>query len=124
MKTFKKWNNKYIEDCGCVQSDDAVSFYKAFRNFLKRSFPDAEIIGFKPNHYAASGFIKRDDKFIYVSHSINRSKCRVDFSDSGCMSGVLYRTAKDEHDFHGGTNHFTSMYKLVDDINWLFEQMQ
>ena len=74
MKNFKKWENKFIEDWGCAMSDDAKSFYRAFKNYLKRAFPNAELIGFKPNHYDTSGFIKMNGKVIYVSHSIDRYK--------------------------------------------------
>lgn len=117
MKNFKKkWDKKPIEDWHTVCSDDYKSFCKAFKNYLKRSFPDAEIIGFKANHYDTSGFIHEGDNYIYVSHSMNRYSCRVDFSETGAMNGVLYRTAKDAKDYTGGINHFTSINNMVEDI--------
>ena len=122
MNTFKQWNKKPIEDWGSVMSDDGKSFYRAFKNYLKRSFPEAEIIGFKPNHYDVSGFIRRGEKYIYVSHSIDRYKGFVDFSETGAFNGVLYRTAAHDRDYTG-TNHFCSMFELVDAVNALFERM-
>jgi hypothetical protein len=119
VKTFKKWNKKPIEDWGCVMSDDAKSFYKAFKNYIKRGFPEAEIIGFKPNHYDTSGFLKFEDLYIYISHSIDRYRCSVDFDDSSYMNGVLIRIAKNEKDYHGGINNFCSMNTLIDSIGKL-----
>ena len=124
MNTFKRWNGKKIEDWGSIQSDDAKAFYRAFKNYLKRTFPDCEIIGFKPNHYDCSGFINKDGNYIYISHSIDRSKERVDFNDSGVMSGVLYRTADGPKDYRGGQNNFCSLYKLEDCIKALFTKME
>ena len=123
MKNFKKWENKFIEDWGCAMSDDAKSFYRAFKNYLKRAFPNAELIGFKPNHYDTSGFIKMNGKVIYVSHSIDRYKKKVDFNESGAMNGVLYRTAESENDFTGGWNNFTSINNMAKSILELFEKM-
>ncbi len=123
MNTFKKWNGKVIEDWGSVMSEDGKKFYKAFKNFLKRSFPEAEVIGFKPNHYDASGFICKDGKYIYINHSIDRGRGYVDFSETGSFNGVLYRTAENDKDYKGGMNHFCNMYELVSAVNNLFERM-
>ena len=51
MRKFEKYNNRKMEDWCCSMSDDAKAFYRAFRAYLKRQFPEAELIGFKPNHY-------------------------------------------------------------------------
>ena len=120
MKIFKKWNNKHIEDWGSVMSDDAKAFYRAFKGYIRRCFPEAELVGFKPNHYDFSGFIKKDGKCIYVSHNIDRYKCCVDFDDMSCMNGVLYRTAKNEKDYHGGHNNFTSINEFESNVKNLF----
>lgn len=124
MKTFKKWDKRHIEDWSCYMSDDGKKFYRAFKNYLKRSFPGDEIIGFKPNHYDASGFIRRGDNYIYVSHSIDRYREWVDFSVSSCTGGVLYRTAENAKDYTGGGNHFTSINNMVEDIEGLFAMME
>lgn len=122
MKTFKKWNKKPIEDWHAVCSDDAKAFYRAFKGYLKRIAPDAEITGFKANHYDANGFIRKGDRVIYISHSIDRYQGYVDFNQSGAHFGVLYRTAKDEKDYTGGGNHFCSINELADRINFYFEE--
>lgn len=119
MKTFKKWNKKPMEDWHSVMSDDAKSFYRAFKNYIKRSFPDAELIGFKPNHYDFSGFIKVNNRYVYVSHQIDRSKMCVDFNQNDFRFGVLYRTAKNDKDYHGGRNQFTSINDFETNIRKL-----
>ena len=124
LKTFRKWNNKTIEDWGCYMSDEAKSFYRAFKNYLKRAFPDAEFTGFKPNHYDTSGFIIQDGKCIYISHSLSRQGLPIRFNDSSCMGGVLYRTAKSTTDYTGGTNHFSSIDDLKTSIKTMFENYE
>ena len=119
MKTFRRWNKKYIADWGAYNSDDSKAFYRAFKNYLKRTFPSAELIGFKPNHYDFSGFIKFDGITIYISHDIDRSRQYVDFEDTGCSHGVLFRTAENEKDYHGGPNHFSSIFCLENEIKKL-----
>lgn len=121
MKQFKKWDKKYIEDWGTICSDDYKSYCRAFKNFLKRNLPDCEIIGFKANHYDVSGFVKKGDKFIYIAQNMDRLNCQHDFNAIGCANGVLFRTAKNEKDYRGGSNHFSSMYDLIDNINMMFE---
>ena len=104
-------------------SDDAKGFYRAFKNYLKREFPDAELIGFKPNHYDFSGFICQDGKYIYISHDIDRGRGYVDFNDHDPMNGVLYRTAEGPRDYHGGHNNFCSIKNLGDSVRRLFDRM-
>lgn len=122
MKTFIKWNGRRVEDCGAFMSDEAKSYVRAFKNFLRRNFPDAELVGFKPNHYDTSGFLVIDGVCVYVSMDVPRWGAKIDFSDGDCRvngSEVLYRTANDTNDFHGDTNHFSSMFNLVEAINQL-----
>ena len=114
MKTFKKWNGKAVEDMGAYMSKEAKSFVTAFRNMLKRELTPLgiEVVSITAGHYDLSGFCKKDGKYVYVSYSIPRWGKRIDFSDCSCMNGVLYRTAKDDRDFHGGSNHFSDIYGL------------
>ena len=119
MKTFKKWDGKAVKDNGAFMSEEAKSYVRAFRTYLKRSFSEAEIVGFKPNHYDTSGFLIIDGVCVYVSMEVPRWGARINFSDGGYAGGILYRTAKDIHDFRGDENHFTSMFELVENIKAL-----
>ena len=122
MNKFKKWDRIRMEDWGSSMSTEAKSFYREFKNYLKREFPDAVFTGFKPNHYDFSGFISMDGLTIYVSHSLKRvcGGAFVDFNDSYCPNGVLYRTAKNTKDFRGGRNNFCSIYGLSDALKQMF----
>lgn len=122
-KFIKAWNGTKIDDWGCTCSDEFKSFTRQFKNALKRTFPDYEIIGFKPNHYDFSGFLKKDDKYVYISYSEPREQT-LDMSNSDCLNGILYRTAQHEKDYTGGHNHFCSFFELKDSVNEMFERMQ
>jgi len=115
-----------MEDWGSYMSTEAKSFYRAFKNYLKREFPEAELVGFKPNHYDFSGFVVQDGKCIFISHNLYRTPngtAMADFDDSSFMNGVLYRTALNTKDFSGkgGHNQFTSIFALADRLRNTFD---
>ena len=123
MNTFrKKWNNKSVEDWGIAMSDEAKSFVKGFRNMLKRQLePEGIEVSLEPNHYDCSGFLCKDNKYIYISYSIPRGGEKIDFDDSSYLNGVLYRTAKNDRDFTGGSNRFSSISNLPRKIIEMFD---
>jgi hypothetical protein len=120
MKNFRKWDNRPMEDWGAYMSEEAKSFFRSFKSFLKRNLPDCQLEGFKANHYDTSGFVTfPNGNIIYVSYSLDRfcnGYAYAHFGASDPMNGVLYRTAKSTKDYTGGMNHFTSMYRLVDSL--------
>lgn len=119
MKTFrKKWNNVAVQDDICVMSKEAKSFVTAFRNMLRRTLDPfgISVVSLTPNHYDCSGFVEKDGKYVYLSYSIPRYGQRISFSDSSVMNGVLYRTAEGPKDFRGGSNQFSSIEKISDNI--------
>lgn len=117
---LSKYQGHKFDDWGISCSDDFKTFVKDLRSYLKRTLPgDCELIGFKPNHYDTSGFVKHGDEYIYVSYSWNRFS-PVDITRRDPMQGVLVRFAKDEKDFRGETNNFTSLKELSDCIVDMF----
>ena len=115
MKTFKKkWNGVAVQDCGSYMSKEAKSFVTAFKNMLKRELKDmgVEVVNITPEHYFLSGMIKINGKYLYISYDIPRYGSPINFDQSGCMQGVLYRPAKHENDWHGGRNRFCSIKNL------------
>ncbi len=120
-KLCKKYHGNSVEESYSVMSAEAKGFVRDFKNALKREFAPygAELIGFKPNHYDTSGFIKIGDRFVYVSYSIPRYDEKFDFYDRSMRNHVLYRTAESEKDYRGGGNHFCSLMELVDEILFL-----
>lgn len=124
MKKFIKiWDKHRIEDNGCVMSDEAKQFYKEFKAYIKSCVPaGTTLVGFKPNHYDFSGFIcYNDDTYIYVSHSLDRFNNEVRCDARDAMYGVLIRSAENVKDYHGGPNHFTSIYELEEDLERLHQ---
>lgn len=116
MKNFKKFDKKEMEDWGSYMSDEAKTFVRAFKNYLKRNLPGCVLEGFKPNHYDTFGFVVRPDgSIVYVSYALNRQRdcCYADFSDDTYLNGVLYRTASSTKDYRGGQNHFTSINNIA-----------
>lgn len=112
MKRFQQmYDGKTIEDDGCYMSDEAKKFVTAFRSMLKRMLPDCKVT-IKAGHYDLYGFVSRNGYTEYISYSIPRYRQPIRFDETGAMNGVLYRSAKDVHDFHGGQNHFCSILDL------------
>jgi hypothetical protein len=123
MKLFKKWNNKTIEDWGCYMSKEGKSFARAFKNMLTRelSASGVEVTDFHIGHYDLSGFLRKDELYVYFSYSIPRHGERIDFNTGGCR-GVLYRTASGPKDYHGGMNNFCSISELPEALRLFFKK--
>lgn len=90
---------------------------RKFRAFLRSQFPDAELIGFSGGFCQSSGFIKQDNKFVYVSISDLRYW-------KNWASDVLIRTADSEKDYHGHMNHRTTISDLKKAVGVLFDRYE
>lgn len=117
MNNFrKKWNGKIVKN-----DITAKSFVTAFKNMLKRELnPYGINVSLKSGFYYCSGFLEKNGKYIYISYNIPRYGESIDFNTSGIL-GVLYRTAKNNKDYTGGYNYFSSMYELPKNIKNLFD---
>lgn len=123
MEKFReKWDGKTVEDLGGYMSKEAKQFVSDFKRALKRELEPQgiEVISLNPNHYDCSGFLKKDDKYVYISYDIPRWDKEIDFTEGG-TNGVLYRTAQHERDFTGGHNNFSSLVDLPRNIMQLYE---
>ena len=113
MKTdtfIKRFQNQGIADNGSVKSKEFKSFATCFKNYLKRQIPEAEIIKYHVGHYDVSGFLKfPSGNLVYVSYSVPRQRHPIDVDRTDAHAGVLYRTAENDSDYHGGANNFTSL---------------
>lgn len=88
---------------------------RKFKAFLKSQFPNAELIGFSGGFCQSSGFIKQDNKFVYVGISDIRYW-------KNWASDVLIRTADNEKDYHGHMNHRTTISDLKKAVEVLFDR--
>lgn len=124
QKIIDKYNNKAIEDYGSVNSPAM----KQFASYVKRQFKAAaieygfELDSFNVGHYYISGFFRKDNVCVYFSYDVPRGNYPMDLLASGCMNGWLYRTAKSNKDYTGGSNNFSNLYYLMDNIQTLFKR--
>ncbi len=73
----------------------------------------AELVSFNKGHYYVSGFIKREEKYVYFSIS------DVRHFPGSWVNDVLVRTAKHEKDYTGGANNRTELWDCDDKIHYL-----
>ena len=119
---LREYKGHTFDDWGSSCSDDYKSFARKFKGYLKRNLPnDVELIDFSANHYDHSGFVKRENVYIYISWSWDRYS-PVDIDVTGAHRGVLVRYAKDRRDFRGEINRFCSLKELPEFVNEMFER--
>lgn len=118
-KFLKEYHGKTIRDDGAYMSEAAKSFFRKMKAFVKRALPDFTIEKWSVNHYDVSFFLVKHDSCgpIYVSYNLPRWNNPVDIYRSDAMYGVLYRRAKDTHDYKGESNHFCSLANFADTLN-------
>lgn len=119
---FLDWHNKAVEDDGAYVSDDFKDFCKDLRAYLKKTVARKgwTLDTFSPSHYDVSGFLVKDNKYIYFSYSVPRGEINMDFNRHDAMCGVLIRTADSNSDYSGGSNHFTSWYNFEDEFDSVY----
>ena len=108
IKDLKKYVG-YEFSSGCYTGDDYKSFQTKYINFLKTMCRNNhwQLVNVGKNHYCFSAFIKSaENKCVYVSISDVRY-----FSDEW-YSHILIRTAKNEQDYRGGFNNYTTLDNL------------
>ena len=109
-----KLNNlkKYIDyefSSGCYTGEDYKSFQTKYINYLKAMCKENhwELVKVGKNHYCFSAFIKSaENKCVYLSIS------DVRYFSNEWYSHILVRTAKNEVDYRGGFNNYTTLEKL------------
>lgn len=119
IKDLKKYIG-FEFSSGCYTGDDYKSFQTKYINFLKTICKQNhwQLVNVGRNHYCFSAFIKSaENKCVYVSISDVRY-----FSDEW-YNHILIRTAKDEQDYRGGFNNYTTLdglegkaCELLDDL--------
>ena len=81
----------------------SAEFNRVIKSMLKAMFPDCTILQTKGTWCYASGFIKseRTGKCVYY--------CFDDYRYCVWNHSILIRSAKDETDYTGGANRYTSL---------------
>ena len=108
MATIKDLQ-KYIGyefSSGCYTGDDYKSFQTKYINYLKAMCKNNhwQLVNVCKNHYCFSAFIKSaENKCVYVSIS------DVRYFSNEWYNHILIRTAKNEQDYRGGFNNYTTL---------------
>lgn len=99
----------YEFSSGCYTGEDYKSFQTKYINYLNAMSKENhwELVKVGKNHYCFSAFIKSsENKCVYLSISDVRY-----FYNEWC-SHILVRTAKNEVDYRGGFNNYTTLENL------------
>lgn len=99
----------YKFSSGSYTGEDYKSFQTKYINYLKAMCRDNhwQLVNIGRNHYCFSAFIKSaENKCVYISIS------DVRYFVGEWYDHILIRTAKDEQDYRGGFNHYTTIEKL------------
>lgn len=124
--TQRTLNNyiKQLRDILCKDYDHEQNYVPRTRDFTKiyrkmiksmiknegweLSFPTL-------NYCEVSFFIRNQNKYVYVSTSDFR------WGNEEWRNNILIRTAKNDKDYHGGSNYYTSLEEFVDNVKYLFK---
>lgn len=101
-----KWTDLSSSYCPKIYTD----FCRDFKKYLKISFEEYEITGFKANHFDTDGYIYNPLTNKYVNIIVR--DCRV-FS---MFDGIIYRKAKNTKDFKGEHNNLCKIEDLVEQV--------
>lgn len=104
---------RFISTCG--RSSQYVEFGKDLKRALQNDLGAEYNVETSIGHFAVSGFVSRDNKYVYFSVEDLRD------NDNG-FEDCLYRTAENEKDYRGGHNNFCSLDELADKIKKLLER--
>ena len=108
LKDLKKYID-YEFSSGCYTGEDYKSFQTKYINYLKAMCKENhwELVNIGKNHYCFSAFIKSsENKYVYLSIS------DVRYFSNEWYSHILVRTAKNEVDYRGGFNNYTTLENL------------
>lgn len=118
---YKKYQGKCVCDAGAYMSDEA----KQLATYMKRRIrataktEGMELVDCYIGHYDISGFIKKDEKFVYFNWDIPRGNGIINFNRSDAFAGFLIRTAQHEKDYKGGQNNFSSLQNFFPTVKRL-----
>lgn len=129
---FLKWQFT----SGPTTGDDFAVFARLFKKEIEAQLKnrDAELVNFSKGHYDLSGFIRGGPGlFRYQSDSPDHTWRETPISEyvyfsisdvrhfpNDWYSNILIRTAKDDRDYTGGPNHYTSLKHFGQNVMGLF----
>ncbi len=105
---------------GIYTGSDYITFQTKYLNFLKHMCKNNgwKLVNVNKNHYCFSAFIKsKTNKCVYLSIS------DVRYFDNDWYKNILVRTAKNELDYKGGFNNYTTLDNLENKIAQLLQDI-
>lgn len=107
---FKGWEFS----SGPTTGADFQVFARLFRKCIRQTLlPGTHLVNVSTGHYYISGFVQREDKFVYFSIS------DVRHFPGKWHKEILVRTAKSEEDYTGGSNGYTTLERFSDAVQRL-----
>lgn len=109
--------NRILEKDYDHETPDVIrskKFNIAFTELIDKMFPNCTVITSLGGYCMASGFIKKHDKYVYYSTEDYRFP-----SDSSWKNNILYRTAENDRDYRGGSNHYADIEYLQECVEKL-----
>lgn len=109
-------------------SGKTPEFLAFFRTFKKEFTKELMSIGatnvqFNRGHFYVSGFFTLDGQCFYFNlGDVRGMDYAMKTNPDSCMSKLLYRTAKDYHDYSGGSNRYVRIGTgMAQDMCWYFK---
>ena len=119
-KIYKEYVNAKFES-SCSTTPEFASFARKFKAALKKDIEAAglKLVEFTRGHFILSAFVLNPltNQYVYISVS----DVRWMLCGKRPLDDILYRTAKDENDYHGGHNNFTDLMSLIERVRILME---
>lgn len=119
IEELKKYIN-YEFSTGVYTGEDYKSFQTKYINYLKAMCRENhwQLVNVGKNHYCFSAFIKSSqNKYVYISIS------DVRYFSNEWYRHILIRTAKNEVDYRGGFNNYTTLENLCAKTAELLDDM-
>ena len=120
INTWKQYIN-FEFSTGCYTGNDYKTFQTKYINYLRTMCKENNwsLIKVNKNHYCFSAFIKggTENKYVYISIS------DVRYFNNDWYNHILVRTSKNEVDYKGGFNHYTTLDKLEYKICELLKEL-
>ncbi len=111
LEDLKKYLN-YEFSSGSYTGEDYKTFERKYINYLKTIAQENgwRFVSALKNHYEFSAFLEVNYHFIYLSIS------DVRYFQNEWYNNILIRTAKSDRDYTGGSNHYTDLPNLTNNI--------
>ena len=111
LEDLEKYLN-YEFSSGCYTGEDYKEFERKYINYLKTICKENgwRFVNALKNHYEFSAFLEVNYHFIYFSI------CDVRYFKNEWYNNILIRTAKSDKDYTGGSNYYTDLPNLRDNI--------